>query len=138
VVDTSALYAFFDTNDPHHQAVSATIGQDDGPFIISPYVLAELDSFIAERRGIAAELASLDELTSGAWDLPAFGLTDVRRAQELLGSYQDQKIGLADASLVLLADRYRTNRVLTRDHRHFSVLRTISGGAFELLPADSA
>jgi hypothetical protein len=135
VCDTSGLYAYFDTNDPHHGAVAAEIGEDDGPFVVSPYVLAELDYFIAERRGVAAELAALSELSSGAWDLPSFDAEDIRRAQQLVADYADQNVGLADASLVVLAARYRTNRLLTRDLRHFRVLRTAQGGAFTLLPA---
>jgi uncharacterized protein len=134
VCDTSGLYAYFDANDPHHRAVSAAIEHDGGPFIVSPYVLAELDYFLAEHRGIEAELAALNELSSGAWEFPGLDAADLRRAEQLVAGYRDQRVGLADASLVLLADRYGTNRVLTRDHRHFRVLRTTQGDAFALLP----
>lgn len=134
VCDTSGLYAFFDANDPNHAAVGAAVEQDDGPYIVSPFVLAELDYFIAERRGIDVELAALEELASCAWELPSFDAQDLRRARQLVSDYADQDIGLADASLVLLAERYRTNRVLTRDHRHFRVLRTTRGGPFAILP----
>ena len=48
--------------------------------------------------------------------------------------YQDQQIGVADASLVVLAGRYRTDRLLTLDHRHFRVIRTTSGKPFTVLP----
>lgn len=48
--------------------------------------------------------------------------------------YEDQGIGLTDASLVVLAHRYRTDRLLTLDHRHFRILRTAAGGSFTLLP----
>jgi uncharacterized protein len=37
---------------------------------------------------------------------------------------------------VILAQRYRTDRLLTLDHRHFRVLRTRTGQPFTLLPAD--
>jgi predicted nucleic acid-binding protein len=36
--------------------------------------------------------------------------------------------------LVVLAQRYRTDRLLTLDHRHFRVLRTQAGKPFTLLP----
>lgn len=134
VCDTSGLYAYFEANDPHHAAVAAVIEQDDGPFIVSPFVLAELDYLLAERRGVAAELAALEELSSGAWELPSLDAADLRKARQLIVSYRDQNVGLADASLVLLADRYRTDRVLTRDRRHFRVLRSTSGDPFVLLP----
>ena len=54
----------------------------------------------------------------------------------MLASHSDLMIGLADASVVVLAARYGTNRVLTLDERHFRVLRTPGGEYFTLLPAD--
>jgi predicted nucleic acid-binding protein len=48
--------------------------------------------------------------------------------------YRDQAIGLTDASLVVLADRFRTRTLLTLDHRLFDVVRPLSGGRFRLLP----
>jgi uncharacterized protein len=136
VCDTSGLIAFFDSSDAHHADVSAAVETDPGPFIVSPYVLAELDYLLATRRGVPAEMAALRELSGGAWDLPYYEAADLRRAVAIIGQYQDQNIGLADASLVILADRYRTDRLLTLDHRHFRVLRTPAGKAFTLLPAD--
>ncbi len=41
---------------------------------------------------------------------------------------------MADASIVVLAERFKSNRVLTLDHRHFRVLRTVGGRPFQLLP----
>jgi hypothetical protein len=71
--------------------------------------------------------------TPPTW-LPCCEAADLRRALAIIGQYQDQNIGLADASLVILADRYRTDRLLTLDHRHFRVLRTPAGKAFTLMP----
>lgn len=53
---------------------------------------------------------------------------------DIVDRYHDQCIGLTDASLVVLAERFRTRRLLTLDRRHFAVVRPLSGGAFELLP----
>lgn len=134
ICDTSGLVAYFDASDAHHADVAAAISADPGPFVVSPYVLAELDYLLATRRGVQEELAALSELSGGAWDLPACETRDVRRAQGVIDRYRDQNIGLADASLVILAARYRTDRVLTLDHRHFGVVRTMAGKAFTLLP----
>lgn len=134
ICDTSSLIAFFDASDAHHRPVSAVVDADHGPFVVSPYVLAELDYLLATRRGRAAELAALTELTSGAWDLPGCDGPDIRRALAVIDRYSDLNIGLADASLVVLAARYRTDRVLTLDRRHFSVLRTAAGRPFTVLP----
>jgi predicted nucleic acid-binding protein len=49
--------------------------------------------------------------------------------------YGDQKIGLTDASLVVLAQRFATRRILTLDRRHFEVVRPVDGGRFTILPS---
>jgi predicted nucleic acid-binding protein len=36
--------------------------------------------------------------------------------------------------LVVLAERYRIDRVLTLDHRHFRLIRTSAGKTFTVLP----
>jgi uncharacterized protein len=138
ICDTSGLVAYFDSSDAYHAEVSAAIATDPGPFVVSPYILAEVDYLLATRRGVQAELAALSELSAGAWDLPGYDATDLRHAISVVDQYQDQNIGLADASLVILAQRYRTDRVLTLDHRHFRVLRTLAGQRFMLLPADDS
>jgi uncharacterized protein len=97
-------------------------------------VLAELDYLLLSRRGVQQQLAVLAEIAGGAWKRPACATPDLKRAAEIIAHYSDQKIGLADASLVVLADRYRTERLLTLDARHFSVVRTIAGKPFQLLP----
>lgn len=134
VCDTSGLLAFFDAHDAHHAAVTGCIHAEPGPFIVSPYVVAELDHLLATRHGVRAELAALEELAGGAWELAGIGPNDLRAAGEVIERYEDQAIGAADASLVVLAGRYRTNRVLTLDRRHFSVLRTITGRRFNVFP----
>lgn len=100
----------------------------------SPFVLAELDRLVATRIGVAAELAMLRELASGAYHPATVELDQLTTAADVVERYHDQQIGVADASLVVLADRFRTNRLLTLDRRHFGVLRPLSGSTFELLP----
>ena len=134
ICDTSGLLAYFDASDAHNAQMAAVIEVETGPFVVSPYVVAELDHLLAARRGVPAELAALAELSSGAWDLAKFDAADLRDACAVVERYQDQEIGVADASLVVLADRYRTERLLTLDRRQFHVVRTTAGKSFKLLP----
>jgi hypothetical protein len=134
IVDTSALLAFFDTDEPDHAAVTAVLDAATEALVISPYVLAELDYLVASRLGVSAELAVLRELAGGAWDLAAFGTEDLAQAHAVVERYADQSIGLADASIVILAARYQTRTVVTLDRRHFGVVRPIDGGSFKILP----
>ena len=61
---------------------------------------------------------------------------DVGRAQAVIERYADLEIGLADASIVVLAERHGVQDVLTLDERHFRVL-TARGKSLRLLPADA-
>lgn len=134
IVDTGALLAFFDTDEPDHETVSAVLGAATEPLVVSPYVVAELDYLVASRLGVSAELAVLRELTGGAWDLPAIDVEELVQARAVIERYADQSIGVADASNVILAERYRTRTIVTLDRRHFNVLRPLSGGRFRILP----
>jgi uncharacterized protein len=134
VADTSALLAYFNRREPAHASVVRLVDELDEPLVVSPYVLAELDYLVATRIGVEAELIVLEELASGAYELASFGASDVLRAHAVLARYRDQDIGLADASLVVLAERHSTRTVMTLDRKHFSVLRPLTGGRFRIVP----
>lgn len=134
IVDTSALLAYFDTGEPDHAEVVDAIDRTAELLVVSPYVVAELDYLVATRVGVEAELAVLQELASGAWELPTLGAAELEQAIGVVRQYRDQCIGVADASNVVLADRYRTRTMATLDRRHFNVLRPLGGGRFVVLP----
>lgn len=134
IVDTSALLAFFDRDEPDHDAVVRAISSTLDPLVVSPYVLAEVDYLIGSRRGVEIELAVLRELAGGAWYLAAMTGEDIERAALVIERYADQEIGLADASIVVLARRHATRTVATLDRRHFDVLRPLDGGRFTVVP----
>ena len=134
VCDTSALVAYFDRSDAHWGEVTRALEADPGPFVVSAFVLAETDYLISTRRGVRAELAVLDQLFGGAWDLPSSDESDLRRAREIIARYEDHDIGLTDAMTVVVAGGYRTDRVATLDHRHFRVLRSVAGRRFTIIP----
>jgi predicted nucleic acid-binding protein len=63
------------------------------------------------------------------------GRDDVAAAAALVEQYADQAIGLADASLLVLAEHHGTQQVLTLDRRHFGVLQLPSGRPVRVLPS---
>jgi len=134
IVDTSALLAFFDLDEPAHDDVAEVIDATAGVLVVSPYVIAELDYLLATRRGVDAELIALQELAGGAWELPAMDADDLTAAAGYIGKYADQQIGIADASLVVLAERFATRTIVTLDRRHFGVIRPLNGGRFAIRP----
>lgn len=134
IVDTSALLAYFDRNEPAHAAVTAVIESAEESLVVSPYIVAEVDYLVLTRHGSSAERAVLRELSSGAWELAEMSADRVVEALEIVERYADQPIGVADASNLVLARAYRTKTVVTLDRRHFSVLRFPDGSAPEILP----
>lgn len=137
LLDTSGLFAALVGNQRAHEAARAAVEATGEALLLSPFVLAELDYFFGREAGVDAELSFLAEIAAGAYDLVPFSADDVAEAAEVVGRYRDLGIGLADASIVVLAGRFGTDRVLTLDERHFRALHTPQGTPFTLLPADA-
>ncbi len=136
LLDTSGLLAAIDRSQAHHEAAARALRDASPPRVLSPFVLAELDYLLAARVGLAAEAALLDEVARGTYQLEAVGPLDVAAARRVIDRYAEHAIGLADASIVVLAERHGTTDVLTLDERHFRAMRTSDGRPFRLLPAD--
>jgi predicted nucleic acid-binding protein len=105
--------------------------------VLSPFVLAEADYLVQRAAGITAELALLGEVSRGVFELAPIGEDDVAAAAAVVDQYADLGLGLTDASLVVLAHRYRIHDVFTLDERHFRVVKSLDGRPFRLLPADA-
>ena len=137
ILDSSGLLAAVDERQEDYSAARETLESARGPLLISPFVLAELDYMILTRMGQGHELALLGEVARGVYRLEYFSEDDVAEAIEIVERYADFRIGLADASNVVLANRYGTLDVLTLDERHFRALRGPGGRPFRILPADA-
>ena len=105
--------------------------------MLSPFVLAELHYLLATRVTQAAERAFLAEVGRGVYRLENFEADDIAAAERVIGKHADLDIGLADASLMVLAARYGIRDLLSLDERHFRVMRGPGGRPFRLLPADA-
>ena len=134
LLDTSGLLSAIDSSQRRHADTLAALRTARGPLLLSPFVLAELDYLLATRVSWEAELALLEEVARGAYRLEAFAAEDVAAARAVLDRYHDLHIGLADASIVVLAERYGITDVLTLDHRHFQALRGPGRKRFRLFP----
>ena len=86
--------------------------------------------------GQSAQLAMLAEVVEGAYELAQFDRADVDSATRVIRRYEDLRIGSADASIVVLAEKHQTVDVLTFDSRHFRAMGGPGGRPFRLLPDD--
>jgi predicted nucleic acid-binding protein len=56
------------------------------------------------------------------------------RAADVCRHYRDLELGLADASIVVLADRWSTHAVATFDESDFRNVTALDGRSFDLYP----
>jgi predicted nucleic acid-binding protein len=136
LVDTSGLLAALFPDQHQHEQCARVLKEKEGPFLLSPFVLAELDYLVAKLAGVDVELKLLNEVARGAYRLSPFDARDVEKAASIIARYTDLGIGLADASIVVLSQRFRVTELLTLDERHFRVLRGSNDLPFRLLPLD--
>src|SRR5579884_1085963 len=134
LLDAAPLVALADRRDPLREQVRNALLAEPGALVIPAPVTAEVDYLLGKRINRAARLAFLDDLKNGAFTAACLDADDYARIAELEAHYADLDIGLADASVVALAARFNTRRVLTFDQRHFRALRPLQGGTFELFP----
>ncbi len=137
MLDAGALYAQADRADPHHAAVAELLQAEREPLIASAIAVAEADYLILTRLGVDVELAFLEDLAEGTFEVEWLNRGELRTAAQIARRYRDLELGLADASLVVLAQRFRTRRLVTFDERAFRTVAPLQGGSFTLLPADA-
>lgn len=137
LLDTSGILAALFADQNHHRECADALLNARPPRVISPFVLAETDHLIQKFGGVEAEMLFLAEIGRRAYELATFSEEDVDSARRIIAKYRTLGIGLADASIAVLAARYGTFDVLTLDERHFRAIRPAPRKSFRILPADS-
>jgi predicted nucleic acid-binding protein len=137
ILDSGGLLVAVDPAQRDHAAFANALTSHRGPLVISPFVVAELDYMIGRDYGEESRLTFLDEIDRGAYRFEPFGAADFSRAREITGDYPHLPgFGIADASNVVLAERYGTADILTTDQRDFRQIELPGGRHFRILPYD--
>ncbi|HEX4138948.1 MAG TPA: PIN domain-containing protein [Candidatus Methylacidiphilales bacterium] len=134
LLDTGPVVAFFDPDDAEHARVSkfmVKLVKSSGQFVTTSAVIAEAMYFLQAVNGGPARFVQFLGFTQTRV-LDFSSTTDLQRAVELMTRYADTPMDFADATLILAAEKVRTNRICTIDLRGFTVFRTISGRPFNL------
>uniref|UniRef100_A0AAU3GVI1 Ribonuclease VapC n=1 Tax=Streptomyces sp. NBC_01401 TaxID=2903854 RepID=A0AAU3GVI1_9ACTN len=140
VADTSALYAAFDTAQPEHSDAAKIL--ENEVLVISPLVVTELDHLVHRDLGFPATMQVMEALNSrmmdGQYRLAELKPNDLGAAHGVRRTYAGLRLDLADAVGVVLADRYRTDRIFTLDQRDLRAVTPLTPGlaAFRILPVD--
>jgi predicted nucleic acid-binding protein len=136
ILDAAPLVALADAREPQLDALLKIRDEEEGRLVLPAQVAAEVDYLLGVRFGEAARRAFLSDLAAQRYDVACLEAGDYQAVAELDSRYSDLGLGLADCSIVVLAERYETRTLLSFDERHFRAVAPLQGGSFELLPAD--
>jgi predicted nucleic acid-binding protein len=122
LADTSGIIALLDRDDRYHSvAVEAIRNQQ---IFVPVTVLPEVDYLATKYLGERVARAFLMDITEGKYSLLPCNLEDLEKAIKIMVRYQDLPLGLVDASLLVMAERYSITKILTLDRRHFNLIQS--------------
>jgi predicted nucleic acid-binding protein len=117
VLDTSAILALLDGDDPDHERCVDALSDHAAPFVVPAGILGEIGYLVEAKLGARALRDLIAELDRRAFVLDC-GEEDFDAIGQLLDRYEDLRLGLADAGVIACASR-REAAVLTLDFRDF-------------------
>lgn len=134
MVDTAPVVTLADRNDVKRGIVSRLLHETNEDLIVAAPICAEIDYFLSNRISTKAAHNFLRDISAGRFRVECPTVEEYRLVLALSERYAALNPGLADLSIVVLAHRFQTDRILTFDHRHFRAMEPLHGGNFELLP----
>lgn len=132
LVDAGPRIALIHADDQQHERCKEVFDSLREPMGTVWPALAEavyLFSFSWKAQGAFWEMMETEAVLILALDH-----TDVPRMTELMRTYRDLPMDLADAALVRVAEREKLRRIFTLDRRDFEVYRPARLGRFSILP----
>jgi uncharacterized protein len=118
VLDTSAIYAFYDRDDANHFAVVRLFEQHNR-LIVPSSVIPEADYLLGKRLGKAARMALLEDLVLGVYEVLPIPIELYPAILKLEQRYADLDLGFVDASIAILTNSIGCSQIATLDRRHF-------------------
>jgi hypothetical protein len=125
LVDTGPLVALFDPKDGHHRRCVRTLKSIREPLFTTTPVLTEAFHMLGPGSAGSNQLRAFVE--KGGLAIWFFDSPTLTRAFELMETYADHPMDLADASIVVAAESLTTRKVFTIDRRDFDTYRVRLG-----------
>jgi len=126
VVDTGPIVALFKQRDRHHSRVVKFLRENPCLLVTTCHVVTEAWHLLSG----PARLGMMRWIDSGGAAVFEIDADGAKRMLRLLEKYRDRPMDIADASLVVLAERIGVNEILTIDRTDFDVYRLPSGRGF--------
>lgn len=113
--DTGVLFCLVDQSQPQHQAYIDLVGQLEKPLITTWICIAEAMYLDQNRGGWPMQKQLAKFLLTNLLAIYEIQSEDYPRLFQLMEKYQDRPMDLADATLVLTAEKIEENQILTLD-----------------------
>lgn len=132
IVDSGPLLAAANSADAEHARCLAELKNPRYHLVIPALCVAEVAYLLGQRQGPVAEARFLRALEN--FDVQAPRAEEWAEMAHYVDKYRDLPLGAADASVVVLAERYATDLVLSLDRRHMLVVRPRHCERLRVLP----
>lgn len=133
IADTSFVVALLSRRDRSHHAALEVYSRCQRILLPQP-ALTEV-AFLLEQRVSATAFATfLESLEASDFEVVNLIEFDLLRVAEVLRKYADTRIDFVDTCVMVIAERFELDTVLTLDRRDFSLFRPRHCAAFTLLP----
>jgi len=133
ILDTSAIISLSDKSHHLNEEIKNLVLKKENLCIIPSTVAVEVCQLLKYGFGSSYEIKFLEEISKSSFIMETIQLSDVSRVIEILTKYEDFNIGYVDGSIVAVAERLGTNKILTLDKKHFSVLIPSGFEYFDIL-----
>jgi predicted nucleic acid-binding protein len=132
VVDSGPLMAAANRADPDHDRCVEVLSDPVLRLVVPALCVAEVSYLLCRRAGPGVEARFLRGLEAVQVEAPL--PEEWGRMAQLVERYADFPLGGTDASVVVLAERFETDLVITLDRRHFSAVSPLHCDRLRLLP----
>lgn len=119
ILDTGAIYAWYDRDDRWHQPVRQLLEAEPGTLVLPSPVIPEVDYLLGTAIGFDAQIAFYEDLVAPAYLVAELGEADLPRVLELNLRYHELRLGFVDAAVMATAEGLGIGRVATTDRRDF-------------------
>ena len=132
LIDTGPLVALFDESEPDHDRCKEALKKLKGSLLTTWPVLTE--SFYLLEGWSPGQRELWNFMLAGGLTVCEVPQTEYNRMADLMEKYADLPMDLADATLVVLGEIRKTNRIFTLDRRDFSIYRPRHCKRFQIVP----
>jgi predicted nucleic acid-binding protein len=134
LTDTGPIVALINKNDPNHaRCLAAVRNLPLAPMITSWPCFTEAMYLLHRAAGHAGQAALWNWRSAGRLRLLDLTAEEIDRMAVLMAKYKDRPMDLADASLIVAAERLGAHEIFTIDH-DFHVYRLSDGTALQSVP----